>query len=488
MNRPFYSLLLIFIILLSACSSKNEEELSELDNRQKVVLAFELQGALQSRRGMNGLSENNIGRVSIFIFNPTTAEKVYEDSFQAAYAYQVRIKPGTYDFYFIANQEDLPLNTLSRDDLDRRLEEKKMFSGYFGSTTLPMARVYKSQKINSGGTLMNPQKFTPQLSANNPLLPISSYGEDESVAGQISLVRSVAKVSVKLKGEGLPYVTNLEYVQASSEYSLGQLADDNFSRRMVENIPFQKVSADNLSNYAPIYIPERVFSKSEETGWLRDAGKSLDEPIGHVNYIQLTMYGGTMYKIPVVSNGSQATGNYLDFARDGSKADYNVIRNFDYQYTLTVPLANRELQVESVVLPWNVVNSEMSFTKPAIDFQFSGAVADPEALLMNGMNSINFTLKVMNSNGIIWRAALSNGLDFELVPNESSPNVVPAIMGVGSDATTYGFTLRPLKPYQGTPRFTELYLLVNGKEVSFFNNESQVGPGKRLLIKQVQIN
>lgn len=488
MNRLFYSLLFLAVILLSACSSINKEEFSELDDHQKVVLAFDFQGVSQSRGAQNQSSEDNIGQISVFIFDSATAKNVFADNFQSEYAYQVRIKPGTYDFYFIANEKDLPLHTLSQDDLDRRLEEKKMFTGYFGSYKLPMARVYKSQQINLGGTAMTPQKFTPQLSTNNPLLPISAYGKDQSVVGQINLVRSVAKVSVKLKGEGVPYVTKLEYVQAASDYSLAQLADEDFSQHMVANIPFQKVTPENLSNYASLYIPERIFSKSEELGWLRDASQNLDEPIGHVNYIQVTIHGGAIYKIPIVSNGHKATGGYLDFARDGSKADYNVIRNFDYQYTLTVPLANRELQVESIVQPWNVVDSEMSFSKPKVDFGFIGGITDPEALLMNGMNSINFSLKVKNSNGIVWRVALSNGLDFELIPDESNANAVPAIMGVGSDETTYGFTLRPLKPYKGTPRFTELYLLVNGKEISFSNNESLIGPGKRLLIKQVQIN
>lgn len=488
MNRPFYSLLLISMVLFIACSAGKGEGLSQVDNYQKVVLTFDLQDIVPNKLEKNIPAEDYIDRVSILIFDSATGENVYADHFQPKYAYQVRIKPGTYDLYFIANEQDLPLNILTRDDLDGRLHQKKLFEDYLGNSELPMARVYKSQNILPGGTVMNPQRFTPQLPSDGPLLPISSFGQDQAAAGKIKLIRAVAKVSVKLRGEGAAYLAKLEYVQASSEYSLSQLDENNLSQQIVDNIPFQKITPENHSNYAPLYIPERIFSQSEPSGWIRDATQDLDKPIGRVNFIQITTYGGVVYKIPIVANGHEATGDYLSFARDGTKADYNIVRNFEYQYVLTIPMKNRELHVQSVVQPWNIVDSEMSFTEAQINFEYPADQLTDETLLVYGQDAVDFTLKVMNSNGAIWRVALSNGLDFELIPNKLSDDIMPAIMGVGSDETTYGFTLRPLKPYRGTPRFTELYLLISGKEVSLFNDDTQVGPGKRFLIKQVRIN
>lgn len=487
MNRLFYGLLLLAVLNISACSSKKEENLSEFDDQQKVVLAFDIQGAPQSRSTQDLSREDNISQISVFIFNSATAEKVYEDSFQASYAYQVRIKPGTYDFYFIANETDLPLYKMTRDDLDRRLDEKKVFRDYSGDSNLPMARVYRNQRIQAGGTIMNPQKFVPQLSDAAPLFPISLFGQDEALAGQISLVRAVAKISVNLIGEGLPYVSKMEYVQASSEYSLGQLSNGVFSQPVIENIPFQKVTPENLSNYSSLYIPERIFSKSEEAGWRRDVHQNLDEPMGNVNYIQITMYGGTIYKIPIVSNGHKATGSYLDFARNDLNANYNIIRNNSYEFRVGVPLNHRELNVELLVQPWNVVESEMSYRKPKVTVERLTGRGDYKNIDMNRDEIIKFKLSIQNANGQDWKMALSNGLDFVLQAEEStSEGELGAYRGAAHDKTTYIFGVKPLKPYEGTPRFTELYLLVNGKEIPLFDG-MKTGPNNRTVIKQTEI-
>lgn len=488
MNKPLFVLLVLIISISNACSSGNSGVFQEEDSREKVVLAFDFRDVLEVLESSNISNEESIGRISILIFNSITAEKVYAESFKANRTHQIKISPGIYDFYFIANEEFVLAVGLTQDDLDIRIKTKINFTNYDGASEFPMARVYKSQEVRQGGTIMRPQQFIPQPPSVNPLSPISAFGRDKVEREQISLVRAIAKISVVLEGEGALHVQKLEYVNAVADYSLGQLVDGDFSTPVIDNILFEKSNVNDLNNYLPVYIPERLFSKEESKGWLRDMKNELDEPVGAVNYLQVTMRNGEIYKIPVIANADEVKGNYLDIARDSQRADYNVIRNYDYQFRIKIPLSNRELQVGLVVAPWNSVDSEMSFTKPEIDFNFSGVQIEDEILLIDGQNSIDFTLRVKNSNGEIWRVVLSNGLDFQLVPSKTNADAIPAVQGVASSQTTYGFSLVPLKPYQGTPRFTELYLLVSGSEVSLLNDKSEVGPGNRFLMKQVQIN
>lgn len=94
--------------------------------------------------------------------------------------------------------------------------------------------------------------------------------------------------------------------------------------------------------------------------------------------------------------------------------------------------------------------------------------------------------------GAIWSASLTNGLDFSLTPgaDNAATGETGAVTGVANPNATYTMYIKPLKPFEGTPRFSEFYITVNGKEIQIvpglIATGTASGPGQRAVFKQVE--
>lgn len=167
---------------------------------------------------------------------------------------------------------------------------------------------------------------------------------------------------------------------------------------------------------------------------------------------------------------------------------------------IDVPDDNDEHQisVSMEVVPWTLVESEINFSEPKVSIigisyeDGQGEVSsDKKIVTLHGQAKAVIKFKVTEPVGGTWSASITNGLDFELKaqPEDKLQNgEMGATIGIASASTTYVAYIRPLKKYTGTPRFTQVYLTLNGKEIQVspgYQGE-EPGPKHRTLFKQVE--
>lgn len=309
--------------------------------------------------------EDYVSKLAVLVFETDAngGAKVAEEYTSTSF-FIMKLKVGTYDFYFIANYPDADENnikTKSKSEIETYLKTATEFKSFQGAKTpnplFPMARVYRNQVVEAGGTYSNPAPFKPVVGneTDKQLKPISLYGKDHNgttIQDNVNLIRANAKIELKINGNGRASISKIEYVNAAKNYTFSQLPEASLPSQTLLTTPLEfaftkPVTADFTTR---IYVPERLFAASEDKGWNYIAN-TTDEPVGKVNYIQITMNSGKIYKIPIVFNGPKiGEGNYLEFAR-GNGANYDIVRNYIYQYEITVP-DDFWISVDAEVLPW----------------------------------------------------------------------------------------------------------------------------------------
>lgn len=76
------------------------------------------------------------------------------------------------------------------------------------------------------------------------------------------------------------------------------------------------------------------------------------------------------------------------------------------------------------------------------------------------------------------------------VKDWTQDGVLGAFRGVVKEDTSYRFRVEPRRPFTGTPRYTELFLVVDGKEEQLIpqlkEQNTPSGPNYRYKIKQIE--
>ena len=76
------------------------------------------------------------------------------------------------------------------------------------------------------------------------------------------------------------------------------------------------------------------------------------------------------------------------------------------------------------------------------------------------------------------------------VKDWTQDGVLGAFRGVVKEDTSYRFSVEPRRPFTGTPRYTELFLVVDGKEEQLIpqlkEQNTPSGPNYRYKIKQIE--
>lgn len=453
--------------------------------------------------------EDYVNKLAVLAFESAGAGAKVAEEYTALSFFTMKMKPGNYDFYFIANYPDTDeasIKGMNKAAIETYLQKTAEFQSFQGAKTsgvlFPMARVYRNQTVTEGGTYANPLPFKPNVGAlaDKQLKPISLFGQDwqgTTIQEKINLVRANAKIELNISGEGKTDIAKIEYVNAAQNYTFAQLPETSLTGQTVaatQSFAYTlPAGTENL--VTKLYVPERLFAATETKGWDTVA----DAPQGGVNYIQITMTSGRTYRIPVISNGplSGSTDNYLTFARDNSKADYNIIRNNHYYYNINIPMDSKEIEVNAVVLPWTLVESEMSYQTPSYSTDISfpeggGEIMEIKIVNLHQQNYAKISFRLMAPVGAIWSASLTNGLDFSLTPapDNAAAGETGAVTGVADPNATYTMYVKPLKTFEGTPHLTEFYITVNGKEIQIvpglIASGTPSGPGQRTVFKQVE--
>ncbi len=428
--------------------------------------------------------EDYVGELAVLIYKVGASDaqsKLVKSHFTTEQSFLMELQPeegARYHFCFVANYPESWKNTLeglkNYADLKTTLQHLESFKSRDTGTPLyngavmngtekslfPMARIYENQTIPMGGSVTVPKPFTPTTNSSKPLEPVSNWSESPETGTKqqtINLVRSSAKISINLTGDGVSKIKGIKICNVAKQHSF--MENSKSTSVALAEKPFNgSGSITGNSFQAKMYIPERLLGKSSATlGW----NSSSDTPIGTPCYIQIEMVSGVVHKIPIITNqntqnitpGSEYT--YLDVAYGNvpsNQANYSIVRNHHYQYDLNVPADGKYLIINFKVMPWRLVESEMQFTQP--EYTCSLEVIDAttnatkrtlddisQEILLSHNEIVKVTFKITKPVGAIWSASITNGLNY-LFTGETYDQVEPEIIG-GVPPKTYTFQIKP---------------------------------------------
>lgn len=164
---------------------------------------------------------------------------------------------------------------------------------------------------------------------------------------------------------------------------------------------------------------------------------------------------------------------------------YKIKRNYHYQLIGTIKNMGEfddGLVFTTNVLPWTHIHSHKEY-RPFISYDLP--VWTPSPPTATQTESAKLTFKMMHPIGGVWRATLTNGLDFKF--KEGTPTT-------GTSDIDYTIEVVATKPAGTVSRATELYLTIEGKEVdpdryeemgAIENGPIGIGPGNRYVITQL---
>lgn len=440
--------------------------------------------------------EDYIQNLAVLIYDASTGS-LFHSHFTTLQGFVLQLSPEQgkkYHFLFLANfppaWKDNLLSLSSYQEVTTRLKALQAFTSldtsthtlFHGATAtseythlFPMARIYEDQVIPTGGSITAPKLFKPERNPTSVLAPVSSWKdswEETNTPHTVNLIRTSAKVSLNISGAGVKSITKVELHNAPLKHSYMEqrtsLPEPSPSPHLFMGSNSIDPSATNFA--AKMYLPESLLGKASPT--LRWDTQS-DTPIGAISYISISMKSGKIYKIPVITANIPAGTHYLDVARNtisSTPADYSIVRNHHYHYEISVPEDGKLLHLHYRVSPWTLFQSEMSYERPMYDFRICVGErcgdTPPEGSEFQDINQeielpaqepATFYFKINKPKGALWQATITNGRDFEL--SGKTQGIVDETEG------WYRFTLTPRYPFTTHPRFTQLYITVEGREI-----------------------
>lgn len=539
MRRSRLNIFAIVFVLVAAlftgCKTQGEDELSP-SNQKKTYLQFSMAGIqmpnASTRAQGNNPSintdaqefEDYVGELAVLVYEATTEGKLVASHFTTYKSFTMVLEPVDgikYHFCFVANYPESWKNTLQGikfykdvaptlrvlQTFKSRDTGVELYDGASADAYFPMARIYENQAVTKGGSITNPIPFTPTTTSAGSVDPVSTWSESTETPGiqkTVNLVRSSAKIGLTLSGEGLRDVTGVDLVNVPTQHSFMELAALP-SPETLETKTFQgTIPTTESSFYTQMYIPERLLGMKAKTeiGW----SASSSQLIGNPTYIKITMKSGRIYTIPVITNKESdwkdkiPTADYLDMAMNnvaGVNANYSIVRNNNYKYSVYVPADGKELEVLYQVMPWQLVESELQFTQPEYECSLKVVNTETKAtrdlddifqeVLLSPNEIVEVTFEITKPVGAIWSASITNGLNY-LFTGKTYDRVEPDIIGA-NPSKTYTFQIKPRQEFTTEPYYTQFYIVVDGKELNLdpnsHNSYMDGGGSQRWRIKQV---
>jgi hypothetical protein len=323
-------------------------ETEEKEESKAAVISLSLRAASNSINEDLTLWEDRVDEVRMIAFDQS-GQTVYNDKLNFPNGFTnrceaVKFDPGTYDFYFIANESAYTgdfaaalsaITNLSQFQTDTRFQQLQYKPDFIpdGATTTGrflMSAQYDDIEVVSGGTKENP---------NLLVLPTA----------KVELIRSLAKVEIiflkKVPGGNVPAnsVASVQLENVAKEYSVPPLDDYYNGQKDVSNtiVPTNFNYNNDSIGAVTFYIPEFLIATgSSDFTQLHINDKSFpietdDEKVG------LTLQRRT---IPSLSN-------------------YSVIRNYHYIVEAFINSAGG-IQLKVCVKPWNKDSYKYIFQDP----------------------------------------------------------------------------------------------------------------------------
>ncbi|MFA6702525.1 MAG: fimbrial protein [Dysgonamonadaceae bacterium] len=367
----YFILLLVVLMSFTACDKVIYDQV-DTNSEPKVYLSVStraVQSEVSLRSSINQdvtLAEDSVYRLAMLIFDSATGAKLGEyfrsDNFGsgvATYAFTVELTPGKRDFYFVANMSATDLQSANITDRNAmetflkdpsRLMAETLYTGASKKTGFPMSRIYLNQVISEGGTIYQPIPFRPkqyETEENKVIVNTEGYGTVEKP--YVELIRVVAKLEVILDSASDLVVDKIYFRNANRHFRLIEfvtLPTDYFND-ISRNSELRKLNGGSTYVY---YMPESIFNSPKWTS------SGDNKPI---NFFTIKTKDGIIYDVPIISNESTITTDYLSKAKGtftGFTPNYNILRNHHYKLLVRI---QQKIEIIYEVEPWNLVNKSI---------------------------------------------------------------------------------------------------------------------------------
>ena len=305
--------------------------------------------------------EDHVNSLAMVVFENESSTMVGEPYFnnnlgsgESTFAFTVEMKPGNYDFYFIANLPDLETSIGSisiRSDLENLMNslndlDSDLYIGATSSKGFPMARVYMNQEVKAGGTVYQPLPFKPKFNSSEVQDVTTTYNENGAEIEYVELIRVVSKLEINFDDTSIAMIDKVVFHNAFGQYSLTPQPSPIESPKYVGDAVLAPITSSNTYVY---YMPEALISNS--TMW--EATSADNKPI---NYFSITTHSGDVYNVPIITSENIAfSEDYLAKAT-GQDADYNIYRNHHYKFTVKI---HQDIEILYTINPWNLVERQL---------------------------------------------------------------------------------------------------------------------------------
>lgn len=255
-------------------------------------------------------------------------------------------KPGTYDFYFVANMgmtsADAQTITTKKQMKDYLSQLRDLTPDLYNlgaddtGRGFPMSRAYLGEVIEAGGSVYQPELFKPNHKADDKVI----------------LIRATSKLEVTFNADEFANVKAVYYHNANRKFSLGESKTTAITASDLFN-DAARIKLTKTAGYSYIYyMPEAVMPASVSS-WTDGAANSP------VNFFVIETIDGNKFEVPIISNATPAADDYLKIAKGKVPTippDYTIERNYHYKYTVN---NLKKIEINYEVVPWNKVERQL---------------------------------------------------------------------------------------------------------------------------------
>lgn len=330
--------IIIFSSLFLATSCSNDDQGKVPDNEDEAVISLSLKASSSGINEDKVNWEDRVDELRMLVFNTSDGQivfnqKLYFPNGFANHSKSIIIRPGTYDFYFIANESVytkgfvsalMAIENKSQFSTDARFLNLQYNPDFIPSETerngrFVMSGIYDNISVISGGTEQNPASLA---------IP----------TGKVELIRSLAKVDVifrkKVAGSNIPAntITSVQLSNIAADLSIPPV--DNYYNGQKTNSKPADISGLDYGNDSigavTFFIPEFLIQEN-----------STDFTELHINN-----------KAFPIETDQGKSGIALQRRNIPSISSNSVIRNYHYIVNAYIN-SQGGIQIKAYIEPWN---------------------------------------------------------------------------------------------------------------------------------------
>ncbi|KGN79748.1 hypothetical protein HQ35_07020 [Porphyromonas cangingivalis] len=437
-EKAYMLFLLIGILLLAGCKDTSSDPAGE-DATISLVL-----GNTRIRGGDLFVGDDVISKVRVYVFSGSHIEAMQVfNAGESAFVNPFRVKctTGEKTIFVVANEPADVSDELNAVKRPGELDAIKLETNTFLSKPLTM--------VGNGTVNIN-----------------SSTG----VMITMSLKRVVAKITLKVRNASTgPATLSLLGVELHRGMKSTPLiegaspAPHNFWNKRNDYGAPQEVTAEGFQ----VWSSDDAAYLFENLGSVSDTTSRATYLVIHAKYNDVN----TKYRAYINDENSDAADHR-----------YSVRRNYHYDLIADIKSLGEfsGITLRTEVRPWEVVSNDLLFKRvysinPHPTFEQKTYVANTP------VDEVAFNFKLMNPVEGHWKVQLTNPIHFEFV-------TAGGAVTSGEVGTEYTFKVRPRNPQSAEEHATEIFITVDDVEIPLLKDNTAVGQGNRIIIKQPMVS